>query len=249
MKRLETLPVILLSLYLLGGCASRSPILMERKVRGRIIREEKSKKDTLGLQLEPEELSQKKEGVEIVVRFTSRDILNEFFKDRVIEGIKVGENPFPLNSIVFYILINNTNTSKIRLIADNFVLLDDLKNQYSSISPEYMAALYSSRVSLYTVSKTAGDAAPGIYGAPAKTLTHLTSGPLQKRLSVLKQVSLNRGYIYGGVSYEGYVAFPRSRKDATRLKLIIPEVAVAFTPNGEVSELVEFIFEFTLKYR
>ena len=240
---------IIVMLHLVGGCAVQSGVLMERKTKGRIVREEKQDKDAVPVRLEPVELSQTKDGVEILVRYAAQEYLDDYFKDKIISGIKVKENPYPPDSIVFYTFIKNTNRTKIKLCPDDFVILDDLGNQYALVLPEHIIALQSSRLSLHSVSKSAEQSTPGVYGAPVKIVAELTSRPLKRKLSVLKQVSLSGGYIYGGVNYEGYAAFPRLGNDVKRIRLVMPDVKTEFAADDRTTRSTDFVFEFEIKTR
>ena len=246
MRKLYLVSIVVM-LYLGVGCAVQSGVLLDRKTKGMIVVEEKKKKYVFHIDIEPETLSQVKEGIKIQVKYATQEYLDDYFKDKVIAGIKTGENPYPFGSVVFYTFIQNTNKTKIGLHPNDFVLLDDLGNQYSLISPEYIIALQSSKLSLHSVSKAAEESTPGVYGAPIKVVADLTSRPLKRKLSVLRQVSLSEGYIYGGVSYEGYIVFPRPYKDAKRLTLLMPGVKMQFATDDRAVRSTDFIFEFQIK--
>jgi len=188
-----------------------------------------------------------KEGVDVTVRYASPEELKAFFLDKKIFGRLAGENPYPQETMVFYVKIANHSGKKILVDPEHFVLIDDLNIQYAELSPDDISSLYEARTDLWSFAKTTGDLAPGPYGAPLKVAGALGKSGGRKRHYLIKQVRLAAGYVYPGIAYDGYVAFPRPHPNASNVRLLIYNIKSDFLPSDIPTHVIDFEFSFSIE--
>lgn len=200
-----------------------------------------------GIRLNPATASLSKEGIDVTLRYASPQELEKFFENREIFGPFAGKNPYPEETLVFYLKIANHGGKKIRVNPDDFVLIDNLNIQYSELSPDNISALYESRAGVWSFAKVTGDLAPGYYGAPLKVAGSLGAGSGRKQHYLMKQVRLAAGYVYPGIAYDGYIAFPRPHPSSTSVRLLIQDIKTDFNPADVPGNAVHFEFPFQIE--
>ena len=236
-----------LGLFLaLAGC--RNGLVMLERPKGQI---ELRRPETLvmeSVRLNPATASVSQDGLDVTVRYASAKDLEVFFKNAEIFGKLAGHNPYPEETVVFFVRIANHSGKKIRIDPANFVLIDNLNIQYTELSADDISALLEARVNLWAFAKTTGDLAPGYYGAPLKVAGALGAGGGGRKLHYLvKQVRLAPGYVFPGIAYDGYVAFPRPHPNATSLRLLVNDVKTDFNAADLAQKAIDFEFPFTVE--
>lgn len=199
------------------------------------------------LLLDPVTAASSKSGIDVTVRYASTDELDKFFEKKEVFGPLAGKNPYPPDTMIFYVKIANHSGKKIRVNPDDFVLMDNLNIQYSELTPDNISALYESKANVWSFAKTTGDLAPGPYGVPLKVAGTLGGGGNRKFHYLIKQVRLAGGYVHSGIGYDGYVAFPRPHPNATSIRLVIANIKADFNPADEPATAIDFEFPFTLR--
>lgn len=230
---------------LIFGCATQSAILYERKSKQQISLKEDIKTIPY-ISLQPESINLVKDDIEVFIKYTSKEYLDKYFKNKELFGKESGLNPYIPGTLVFYVKISNKNREKIKFDPNEFVMLDDNNSQYSYLSPEYIIDLYTAKRPIYSFSKTTAENAPGLYGAPLKFAGEVASGPLRRRLFLLKSVTLTGGYIFNDVIYDGYIAFPIPNMKSSKIKIVMPNIQRNFSPNNEATNSLDFDFEFEI---
>lgn len=229
------------------GCGRKSSLLLERQARGPVI-DEAAIAQRVGWVLEP--VTQTKTqggtktqpGVEVTVTYASPEYLEEFFKNERIFGEYAGLNPYFQEQMVFYVKIANQSGKKLRIDPVEFVLLDDKGNQYHPLSPDYTTVLAEAKAPFTTLTRGVLEGAnPGYFGVgvPVGKLI----GKPQRRFALLKMSTLQAGYLYDGVVYDGLVAFWSPHQEAKRLKLLLTNVKTDFNANDWPQTTLEFGFE------
>ena len=197
--------------------------------------------------VDPVTASQSKSGVDVTIRYASPEDLESFFEKQEIFGKLAGKNPYPRDSLIFYVKVANHSGKKLKVDPNDFVLIDNINIQYSELSPDDISTLYESKASMWSFAKTTGDLAPGPYGAPLKVAGALGEGSGRKMHYLIKQVRLAGGYVHPGIAYDGYVAFPRPHPKATSLRLVVGNLKTDFNPADLPGTALDFEFPFTLK--
>ena len=247
MNRLHSVPLYgILCVVTLTGSGCRGGFANIERPKGQIeLRRPETK--PLSVVVDPVTASLSKEGVDVTVRYAPPEELNKFFENKEVFGDLADKNPYPPETLVFYVKVANHSGKKIRVNPDDFVLLDNLNIQYSELSPDNISALYEARANIWTFAKTTGDLAPGPYGMPLKVAGALGGGGGRKLHYLMKQVRLAGGYVYPGIAYDGYVAFPRPHPSAVSFHLLIGNIKSDFNPSDEPSSAVDFEFPFAIK--
>ncbi len=229
--------------FLLAGC--RGLPTMERP-KGQI---ELRRPEALlaSVLLNPATASLSREGVDVTVRYATAEELDKFFENKEIFGSLAGKNPYPAETLVFFVKVANFSGKKIRVNPENFVLIDNLNIQYAELSADNISAMYESRANAWSFAKTTGDLAPGPYGAPLKVAGALGSGGGRKQHYLIKQVRLAAGYVFPGIAYDGYVAFPRPHPNANSVRLFIHNIKMDFNPADLPANAIHFEFPFTIE--
>lgn len=197
--------------------------------------------------VDPISSSLSKSGVDVTIRFASPEELDRFFEKEEIFGKLAGKNPYPEETLVFYIRIANHSGKKIKVNPEDFVLIDNINIQYSELSPDNISAIYEARTNVWAFAKTTGDLAPGPYGIPLKVAGSMGSGAGRKLHYLIKQVRLGAGYVHPGIAYDGYIAFPRPHPNATSVRLIIGNLKTDFSPADLPNTSLDFEFPLSIK--
>ena len=227
-----------------AGCSSRLSSL--ERPKGQIeMRRPEGLKVIVGLK--PSTETQTKEGIEVTVRYANADELEKFFNNKEIFGKLAGKNPYPEQTLIFFTKVNNTGNKKIQVNPENFVLIDDVGIQFSELSPDNISALLESDVSLWAFARTTGDMAPGPYGAPLKVASAFGEGGSRKQHYLIKQARLAPGFVYPGIAYDGYVAFPRPHPNAKSVRLLIDNIKTNFNAADIPDHAVPFEFSFVIE--
>ncbi len=231
-------------LGLLPGCRGR--LVMLERPKGQI---EMRRPEALGeqIRISPATAELSKEGIDVTVRYASPDDLDAFFSNEAVFGKLAGKDPYPSETLVFYVKIANYSGKKIQVTPETFVLIDNLNIQYTELSADNLSAIYDSRANIWAFAKTTGDLAPGPYGAPLKVAGALGAGGSRKLHYLIKQVRLAAGYVYSGIAYDGYVAFPRPHPSATSLRLLINNLKTDFNAADVPGNAIHFEFSLTVE--
>jgi hypothetical protein len=228
------------------GCSSRkSSLLLERQARGPLAIES-SVAQPIRWTLAPEEQTNVQRQIEVVARHAQTAYLKELFNDPQLFGEFAGANPYFPEHLVFYVRIANRSGQKIRINPPEFVLLDDLGNQYSTVGVDYITAFAEYRQPFATTTRgVLEEARPGYFGFSLPIGRLFASKP-QGRFALLQQASLQPGYIHPGVTYDGLMAFWSPAAGATRVRLLLANVKIDFDANDWPKTVLEFPFEFEL---
>lgn len=199
------------------------------------------------IRVNPATASVSQEGIDVTLRYASPEELEKFFSNKEIFGNLAGKNPYPPDTLIFFIKIANHSGKRIRVQPDDFVLIDNLNIQYSELSPDNISSIYEAKANAWSFAKTTGDLAPGFYGAPLKVAGSVGSGSGRKQHYLIKQVRLAPGYVFPGIAYDGYVAFPRPHPNATSFRLLIHNLKTNFDAADIPANAVHFEFSFTVE--
>lgn len=190
----------------------------------------------------PPTASVSKMGLDVTLRYAPAEELERFFADEKIFGKLAGKNPYPAETLVFYVKVANHSDKKIKVNPDDFVMTDNLNIQYAELSPDNISALYESKANMWAFAKTTGDLAPGPYGIPLRAAAMAGGGGGRKLHYLIKSVRLAGGYVHPGISYDGYVAFPRPHPNATTLRVVLSNLKIGFNPADEPATAIDFEF-------
>ncbi|MBI3087611.1 MAG: hypothetical protein HYY91_01805 [Candidatus Omnitrophica bacterium] len=193
--------------------------------------------------LEPLTQTKTQDGVEIVVTHATWQYLHEFFRNKEIFGSYAGLNPFFPEQMVFYVKIANHSGQKLRIDPAEFVMIDDRENQYQSQSPDYSTALAEAKAPVGTMTRgVLEDARPGYFGVGLPVGKII--GKPQQRYALLSMSTLQLGYLYHGVVYDGLVAFWSPHAGAKQVTLLLSNIKTDFDANDEPGKKLEFAFDF-----
>ena len=231
------------AVVLIVGCAGRkSSLLLERPALGPLGEEAGVAQQSLWV-LDPVTQTLSKEGVDVTVTYYSHADLLRFFSDKRIFGAYAGFNPFFPENIVFYIKLTNNTGDRIKIDPKDFVVLDDRKNQYQPLSSDYITALAEYHGAFATFTRgVLEEARPGYFGVGLPVGKIL--GKPQRRIALLKGSSLEPGYLYNGVVYDGLVAYWSPHEDVHQIKLLLSGIKTKFDANDVPRETVAFSFDF-----
>ena len=231
----------------LAGCSARqSSLLMERQSKGPLTDEELAAKQAYWI-LEPDSQTKTEASIEVTATHATAKYLQTLFSNRGIFGGYAGPNPFFPEQMVFYIKFTNKAAKKIRITPNDFVLLDDQGNQFHTLSADYSQALAESKQPLKTFTRgTLENASPGYFGLSLPVGKVI--GKDVRRFAVLKMSSLDAGYIYDGVSYDGLIAFWNPHSESKKLRLILSNVKTDWLPNDEAAASKDVVFEFASRH-
>ena len=76
--------------------------------------------------LEPATSALSKAGVDVTVRYASPEELDKFFEKEEVFGKLAGKNPYPEETLVFYVKVSNHSGKKIKVNPEDFVLIDNI---------------------------------------------------------------------------------------------------------------------------
>ncbi len=236
--------LLAVSIMTTAGCANRLSSL--ERPKGQIeMRRPEGMKVIVGLK--PSSETQTKEGIEVTVRYANAAELEKFFNNKEIFGKLAGKNPYPEQTLIFFTKVKNTGNKKIQVNPENFVLIDSVGIQFSELSPDNISALLESDVNLWAFARTTGDMAPGPYGAPLKVASAFGEGGGRKQHFLIKQARLAPGFVYPGIAYDGYVAFPRPHPNAKSVRLLIDNIKTNFNAGDIPDHAVPFEFSFVIE--
>ena len=244
---MKRFPLLMAAFFLsfLTGC--RSQLSSVQRPTGQIELRRPAEKELPVLRLNPATASLSKNAVDVTVRYATLEELDKFFENKEVFGKLAGKNPYPPETLIFFVRVANHSGKRIRVNPDDFVLIDNLNIQYSELSPDNISELYESKAALWSFAKTTGDLAPGPYGAPLKVAGVLGAGTGRKQHYLIKQVRLAGGYVYPGIAYDGYVAFPRPHPNSTSVNLIIANIKMDFDSADVPANAVQFEFSFAVE--
>ena len=231
-------------LGLISGCRTGFPVVERPKGEIELRSPEALTEE---IKVGPPTASLSKDGIDVTVRYASPENLEEFFENEKIFGKLAGKNPYPPDTLVFYVKVANHSGKKIMVLPEHFVLIDNLNIQYSELSADNLSAIYDSKANMWAFAKATGDLAPGPYGAPLKVAGALGAGGSRKLHYLIKQVRLSAGYVYPGIAYDGYVAFPRPHPDSSSLRLLINNLKTDFNAADVPANAIHFEFPLTVE--
>lgn len=232
------------SSLMLAGC--KGGFVMLERPKGEI---ELRRPDALKsfVQISPATASLSKAGIDVTIRYASREELDRFFEKEEIFGKLAGRNPYPKNTLIFYVKIANHSSERIKVNPNDFVIIDNLNIQYAELSADDLSALLDSKANIWSFAKATGDLAPGPYGAPFKIAGVMGGRSGRKLHYLMKQVRLGGGFIHPGIAYDGYVAFPRPHPNANSVKVLIYNIKTHFDPADLATSLIHFEFPFSIE--
>lgn len=228
---------------LVTGCARSTPL--PRSLKGQL-EFEQATPPKVTIKTTPPFAVQEKEKVEVYIRYASKNELNNFFANKVIFGKYAGGNPYPEQTLVFYVRISNKSGRRIRVAPEQFVMIDDLSIQYIHLSPDDISAMYEAKGDFWSFAKSTGDLAPGYYGAPFKVAGSFAEGSGRRANYLIRQARLTGGYVFDLVTYDGYVAFPRPHVKANTLKVILAGFKLDLNAADEPTASTDFVFDFAV---
>lgn len=237
---------VVASACLLSGCGGGLVNLERPKGQIELHRPESKEKPPV-ISFDPATASLSKSGVDVTVRYASPEDLDRFFENKEIFGKLAGKNPYPPQTVVFYIKVFNHSGKKIKVNPEDFVLIDNLNIQFSELSADNISAIYESKANGWAFAKTTGDLAPGPYGAPLKVAGAFGGGSIRRAHYLIKQVRLAAGYVHPGIAYDGYIAFPYPHPNATSVRLIVANLKTDFNPADFPETAIDFEFPFNFK--
>lgn len=232
-------------LIVTAGCSTRkSSLLLERSTRGPLD-EALQVGERIEWHLEPVYQTKTNNNVQVNVNHASAEFLKGFFKNKEIFGAYAGKSPFFPEHLVFYVKFENRSAKKIRLDPTDFLLVDDLGNQYGMLSIDYITAFAEYRAPVATTTRgVLSEASPGYFGFSLPVGKMFASKP-QGRFALVKQASIQPGYMYPGVIHDGLITFWSPNAKATKLRLLVTNVKTDFDANDFPQTSLEFPFEFT----
>lgn len=234
--------ICLLGMVIVAGCATRKPsLLLERKARGPLAEMLTLAKRTNWV-LEPVTQTQDKEKISVTVTVATKEYLSDFFRKRELFGEYAGQNPYFPENLVFYVKVANMSNERVRISPWEFVLVDDRGNQYSPLDVDYVDALADTRRPAQTITRgLLQEARPGYFGVSVPIGRMFAQKP-QGRFALIKQCSLQTGYLYPGVMHDGLVAFWSPDQQATSMRLHVTNLKTAFDANELPQKNLEFVF-------
>lgn len=236
----------MLGVGLVAGCSSKqSSLLLERRARG-VLADASVVARRVVTKLDPVTQAQTKDDVEVMVTFASPEYLKTFFSNRAVFGPYAGQSPFAPQNLVFYVRIANRSEKRIRVSPWDFVLVDDVGNQYSPLDVDYVVALGEARTPMATMTRgILEEARPGYFGLSLPVGKMVASKP-QGPFALIKQSMLQQGYLYPGVVHDGLVAFWSPSLHATKLTLLVTNIKTNFDASDLPKTSIEHIFTFQI---
>ncbi len=227
-----------------GGCGShRSSLLMERQARGPLDEEKDIARKTTWM-VQPPTQTKSEHDLEATVTYADAAFQQRFFDNPRIFGHNSGKNPFFPEHFVFYVKLINKGPKKIKINPDEFVMLDDLGNQYATINADYINALAESKAPISSMTRgVLEEAHPGYFGfgLPMGKLMGKTTW----RFILLKMANLQAGYLYSGVVYDGLIAFWSPHEASKSLKLVLGNIKTDFRPDDLPNASFDVVFDLT----
>ena len=228
----------------IGGCGGRgSSLLMERQARGTLSGETEIAK-AVGWVITPVTQTKTQSGVDVEVTWASPQFLREFFSRPQIFGKYAGLNPYFPEQLVFYVKVTNHSGDKIQLDPTACVLVDDRGNQYRALNIDYTTTLAESKTPITTMTRgVLQEARPGYFGFSLPVGQMFVGEKPQRRYALLILATLQAGFLYDGVSYDGLIAYWSPHEQAHKLRLFLSSLKMDFTAAGQPGSDLDFVFE------
>jgi hypothetical protein len=233
-----------------SGCGGsrKSSLLLERYARGPL-EEALTVAQSVHWTVTPVMDTKTQDDVTITVNYASLEFLRNFFTNKKVFGPYAGRNPYPPEYFVFYVNIANRSSKKILVNPAEFGLVDDRGNQLGTLGTDYVTALSESRKPFSTATRgVIEEARPGYFGV-SFPIGKFVAQKSQTQFALLKQSSLQAGYLYPGVVHDGLIAFWSPSTLAKKLRLLITSIKTNFDANEWPKESLDFIFEFDVAPR
>lgn len=231
------------ALVMVAGCGRKSSLLLERQARGTLSGEPGIAK-AVSWTVTPATQTKTQGGVTIDVTWASPQFLKEFFSRREVFGKYTGLNPYFAEQMVFYVNVNNRSGKKLLLDPAACVLVDDRGNQYRTLNVDYTTTLAETKTPVTTMTRgMLRDARPGYFGFSVPVGQLFVSEKPQRRYALLTLATLQAGYLYDGVSYDGLVAYWSPHQQARKLRLFLSDLKTDFTAAVETRAGLDFVFE------
>lgn len=244
---MKIVPKLTVALSVLIGAGCQGPLANIERPKGQIELRHPEEEQLTPLRLNPATASLSQKGIDVTVRYASPEELEKLFENKKIFGNLAGKNPYPPDTLIFFIRVANHSGKRIRVNPDDFVMIDNLNIQYAELSPDNISALYESKASLWSFAKTTGDLAPGPYGAPLRVPGVMGAGSGRKQHYLIKQVRLAAGYVYPEIAYDGYIAFPRPHPSSSSVRLCVSNLKTDFNAADVPADAVHFEFSFAVE--
>ena len=117
----------------------------------------------------------------------------------------------------------------------------------NAVRPTLFAAYADARAPMSTTTRgMLSDVRPGYFGISFPVGRMVASKP-QGRFALLRQSSIQKGYLYPGVTHDGMIAFWNPSAQVTTLTLLITDIKTKFHANDEPKKALEFPFTFTVR--
>jgi len=230
---------------LASGCGMKtSSLLLERHARGPLA-ESPAIGQPVEWQLEPAPQTQEQRKIELAVTYASKEYQRQFFSNPLMFGPYAGPTPYFSENLVFYIKVANRSDKRIAFNPQEFVLVDDRGNQYSTIGEDYVTALAEARAPMATTTRgVLEEARPGYFGLSLPIGKMLATKP-QGRFALMKRSLLQSGPLYPNVIHDGLIAFWSPTRQATSLRLLV-NIKTDFDANDVPQTVLEFPFAFNV---
>ncbi|PIQ84549.1 MAG: hypothetical protein COV75_01910 [Candidatus Omnitrophica bacterium CG11_big_fil_rev_8_21_14_0_20_63_9] len=240
--------VLLASVVVVSGCGSsgrKSSLLLERPARGQM-----AAMPAIGHRVdwkfESEGQTQTQNQVDVQVTHAGPAYLGDLFRNKAIFGAYAGPNPYYPEHLVFYVRIVNHSQKRVAIDPTQFVLIDDLGNQYHTLGQDYITAFAESRQPVGVMARgLLEDARPGYFGVSVPVGRLVAQKPIG-RFALLLQAALKPGLLYPGTTYDGLIAFWSPAAAAKSLRLLVTDLKTDFDANDFPKTSLEFPFELTV---
>lgn len=235
-------------LILAAGCSipkKKSSLLLERYARG-VLSEAHLAGGRVDWSLNPEVQTQQQKGVEVAVTHATADYQRKLFSDKTIFGEFAGQDPYFPENLIFYVKISNNSQKKVRIFPGDFVIVDDLANQYSPINVDYVTAYAEYKAPMSTLTRgLIEDARPGYFGLSLPVGKIVATKP-QGRFALIQQSSVQSGALFPGVVHDGLVAFWNPNRNAKKVKLLVNNIKTDYSAEELPQTSLDFVFEFQI---
>jgi len=231
-------------LFTVLGCGGRtSSLLLERHAVGPLT-DISDIGQAVVWRLEPVTQTHEQGKVEVTVSFASDTYLKELFSNKKVFKDFAGLNPYFPENLVFYVKVANRSDRRVRINPAEFILIDDRGNQYAPLNVDYVTALEDARRPVATATRQVlQSASPGYFGL-SFPIGKLVAQKPQQRFALIKQSSLQGGFIYPGVVHDGLVAFWSPMQQAKTLRLLLSNIKTDFDATELPQTSLEFPFTF-----
>ena len=246
-RRFAAIMILACMVVAVIGCGGRkSSLLLERKTRGPIAEDIGFPNHSL-LTLEPATQTKTQDGVEVTLTHATLSWLQGFFSNKHVFGEYAGMNPYFVEQVVFYVKITNHSGKKLFIRPSDFVLIDDLGDQYQVLQTDYTTALAEAKAPVSTATRgVIEEARPGYFGVglPLRTII----GKSQQQFALLAKSTLVQGYLHDGVTYDGLIAFWNPHRNAKQLTLLLTNIKTDFNTEDLPQTSLEFSFSVNVNH-